>query len=320
MLEKCLILKLTVNNMKKRILIILLFILTTFLSGCYLKVEEDFFINELTKLTFTVGDEVKINDMVYDIDSKVLESKNGKVYANNPGEIVVTSPYGNFFIVVNEEDIILNVTANQLLEIGDTTTIQTQILPIDKNQNVIFESTDQNVLTVNDFGVVKALSEGIARVIVRSVEFDGVYNELTFVVLSDDEQYYESIVNNIIKDQNINIDYSNNSKILEGIINYNSSSLVGVSSYKIYGNSMYSSAFGSGIIYKMNTYYKDGSCIENTTSLINSENVKEFEYFVITNRHLVQQYNVAACSPASLLHYTSCKLRTRKMHCSQFNF
>ena len=256
-----------------------------------MKVEEDFFINELTKLTFTVGDEIKINDIQYDLESNVLISENGKVYANNPGEIVVTSPYGNFFIVVNEENIILNVNATQLLEIGATTKIETQILPRIKNQNVIFESTDKKILTVNDFGVVTALSKGVARVIVRSSEYENVYNELTFIVLSDDEQYYETIVNNIIKDQDISIDLNDNKKILEGIINYNSSSLVGISSYKIFGTSVYSSIFGSGIIYKMNTFYKDGSCIQNTTSLINSENVKEFEYFVITNRHLVHQYN-----------------------------
>jgi serine protease Do len=35
----------------------------------------------------------------------------------------------------------------------------------------------------------------------------------------------------------------------------------------------------------------DGSCTQNTTTLVNSENVKEFEYYVITNKHLVQQYN-----------------------------
>ena len=57
--------------------------------------------------------------------------------------------------------------------------------------------------------------------------------------MSDDEQYYETIVNNIIKDQDISIDLNDNKKILEGIINYNSSSLVGISSYKIFGTSVY---------------------------------------------------------------------------------
>ena len=72
MLEIYLKLKFKVYNMKKQILIILLFLLTIFVSGCYMKVEEDFFINELTKLTFTVGDEIKINDIQYDLESNVL--------------------------------------------------------------------------------------------------------------------------------------------------------------------------------------------------------------------------------------------------------
>ena len=87
-------LKLMVYNMKKRILIILLFLLTIFVSGCYMKVEEDFFINELTKLTFTVGDEIKITVNEQENWVSVIDHGRGVPFGTREdGENVLVSIY-----------------------------------------------------------------------------------------------------------------------------------------------------------------------------------------------------------------------------------
>ncbi len=277
--------------MKKNLILLLLIIVTTFITGCYVKVEEDFYINELTKLTLTVGETLNIKDVEYDTESNVLTTKNGIVYASEVGEIVVKSPYGDFFVIVKEENIVLNVSAKQLLEVGETTVIEALILPAYKSQEVTFTSSDENVIKVNEFGAVKGISDGVARVIVKSKEYNNVTSEITFVVMSKDEIYYEDIIENIIKDQEINVNTSNHTKVLEGIINYNSSSLVGISSYDYQFNKLVGSAFGAGIIYKMNIHYLDGTVKENATYLENTKNIKEFTYYVITNKHLVQSYD-----------------------------
>ena len=77
----------------------------------------------------------------------------------------------------------------------------------------------------------------------KSKEYNNVTNEITFVVMSKDEIYYEDIIENIIKDQEINVNTSNHTKVLEGIINYNSSSLVGISSYDYQFNKLVGSEF-----------------------------------------------------------------------------
>ena len=128
--------------MKKNLILLLLIIVTTFITGCYVKVEEDFYINELTKLTLTVGETLNIKKVEYDTESNVLTTKNGIVYASEVGEIVVKSPYGDFFVIVKEENIVLNVSAKQLLEVGESTVIETLILPAYKSQEVTFTSSD----------------------------------------------------------------------------------------------------------------------------------------------------------------------------------
>jgi len=277
--------------MKKILILTLLIIVTTFITGCYVKVEEDFYINELTKITLTVGDTLNIKNVEYDLESDILVTKGNRVFANKPGEIVVNSPYGDFFIVVKEEDIVLNVSANQLLEIGESTTIQTLIVPTNKSQEVTFESSNDKILTVNNQGVVKGITDGVATVFVKSTEYQGIEKEITFIVMSEDEKYYETVIENIIKDQEINIDSSNYNQILEGIINYNSASLVGISSKDYQFNKLVSSVFGAGIVYKMNIHYLDGTIKENSDMLDNMDNIKEFSYYVITNKHLVHNYD-----------------------------
>ena len=277
--------------MKKNLMLILLIVITVFITGCYVKVEEDFYMSEIQKINITVGEQLKFQNIEYDLESNILVENNGKVYASNPGEILIKINNIEYYLIVTEEEIVLNATSNQLLEVGQTTRIQTNILPANKSQNVIFESTDENIITVNKNGSVRAIANGVARVIIKSSDYENVTNELTFVVLSDDEKYYDSILNNIIKNENINIDLDSNTKVLEGVINYNSASLVGVSSYKYFMGNLVSSTFGAGIIYKMNTYYIDGTIKENTTMLEDSTNIKEFEYYVITNKHLIYNYD-----------------------------
>ena len=157
------------------------------------------------------------------------------------------------------------------------------VLPANKSQDVSFISSDENVIKVNDFGSVKAISDGVARVIVKSKEYEYVTNEITFIVMTEDEIYYEDIIENIIKNQEISVNTSDYRQIFEGIINYNSSSLIGVSSYKYQFNKLVSSVFGAGIIYKMNIHYLDGTVKENATFLDNSQDIKEFTYYVITD-------------------------------------
>lgn len=277
--------------MKKTLVTILLFFLILFSAGCYIKTDEKFYIDQPTPMVVTVGDKIQLNNIIYDLNDDKLISNDKGVYANKPGEIIVNSDSGKYFIIIKEEAVIINADANLMLSIGEKTKIITSILPSNKNQEVTFESTDSNVITVSLTGQVEAIDFGIARVIIKSKEDENVSKELTFYVADENDKYYEAIINTIVNSTNTNIDLTDKMGVFKPLIEYNSLSIIGVNSYDLYGNKVLDSIYGCGVVYKTNIHYTDGTVKEDVKLLSNEQNIKEFEYYVITNRHLVAKFN-----------------------------
>lgn len=275
--------------MKKILFFLLLLTLIIFGSGCYNSNEGDLYINQIPILKVNVGDPISLKNIDYDENTNILEEKFNSVFAKTPGEIIVNSPKGKYHIVVLGGEPEITATAKQSLTINEQTQIQTVVYPLLSEQTVSFSSTDTNVITVNNNGVVTAVSEGVARVIIESTSLN-VTKELTFIVIGEDELYYSTIINTIINNS-VDDDNTLTSGLLNGVYNYNISSLIGVSSYYDRNSGISSPVFGSGIIYKMNIHYLDGEIKENVTTITAENNIKEFEYYVITNRHLVYNAN-----------------------------
>lgn len=275
--------------MKKVLYTMFIIFLMIFSIGCYkYEEEEKLAIDQEQILVVEVGEQIPLTNVTYDYSDKTIIRYFGGIFANEPGEIIVNSSEGKYYIIVKEEETILSVSAKQLLSVGDTTRIQSLITPVNNDQTVIYEVSDDSVLSINNKGVVTALNCGVCRVNIISNKYN-ISKELTFFVLEDDEEYYEPLINMIVSENENSVNGYNG--LLEGIINYNKSSLVGVSTYYSYNNSIFDKDFGSGIIYKMNINYSDGSKKENVTTITNENNIKEFEYFVITNRHLLTNKN-----------------------------
>ncbi len=277
--------------MKKILIFLMLIVLSIFNIGCYIENKDVFFIDEVKSLIITVGEELNFENIKYDLSSDILITTDNKVYGNIPGNIIIDTSNGKIFVTVQEEEIIINVNCKQLISIGESVYIEHVILPNYKNQSVKYKSTDEKILSVDEYGKVTGLSSGLARVVVTSEEYK-VSKDFSIVVMNEDEKYYESLFKNIIDSNTIDIDFNNNSKILEGIINYNISSLVGISSYEILNNSVTNNVFGSGIIYKMNTHFSDGTVKQNTTFIDTENEIEFFEYYVITSKYLVFSKNI----------------------------
>lgn len=275
--------------MKKPFVIILLLFIMLTSVGCYSSNDPKLEINQIESLTFEIGDEIPLTNVYCKNETDIIAQYKDKIYAYKVGEVVVKSDQGKFYITIKESDPVLSVQSKQLLSVGEETVIQSIIVPTTKNQKVTYKSSDEDIIKVTDDGIVKAISSGVARVEVISEQYN-LIKELTYVVLDSDEVYYEVIVNTILNQNNINLGEDYN-KILEGIINYNTMSLVGVSSYSYFNNEFLNEDFGSGIIYKMNINYLNGSKKLDVKTIQNEQNIKNFEYYVITNRHLILNKN-----------------------------
>ena len=273
--------------MKKLLILFLIFSLMIFGYGCTIEYKYDFTISQVETYVCTVGDKLPFSNVKFDNESNVILDSPLGVFAVEVGEVYVECTQGKFHVIV-KEDISLNVKTNQLLHVGEETNIIANVLPLEKNQAVAFTSYDTSIITVSDSGKVEAISEGITRVKVYSSLYD-IEKEITFIVMEEDEKYYETIIDLIINSKELTLE-KDFDEIIKGVIECNNSSLIGVTTYVLERNRVVESDFGSGIIYKMNVIYKDGTVVtdvKEASEIMNLENIKTFEYYVITNRHII---------------------------------
>ena len=272
--------------MKRKLIFILLLLCILFCNGCSLFLNKNFEIDQVQSYVVEIGDTLPFTNIQFDESKHILEHTALGVYATNIGEIIIKTDQGNYYVIVKAESPKIHANCNQLLLVGDQETIVASISPASYTLPLSYKSLDDSIVKVDENGVVTGVSEGVTRVIVSN-SFLNIETELTFFVLSEDEKQYEAIVNLIINNNELVLDNSFNG-LIQGIMQKNTMSLIGVSTYELKKNKLVESDFGSGIIYKMNIYYSDGKIEENVTDISNKTDIKKFEYYVITNRHLIQ--------------------------------
>lgn len=274
--------------MKKVVITILLLFLIIFTCGCTIDFHKDLTIEQAEPYVCGVGDVLPFRSVKFNEDTEVLKVTAVGVYALSPGDILIETEQGYYHIIVREPEICFEYQTEQLLTVGDETDILVNVLPLDKKQDVTFKSMDTSIVTVDENGKVNAVNDGITRIKVTS-DLYNIEKEITFIVFKEDEKYYEGIIDIIINNKEIILD-SSFDNVISGVINSNMSSLVGVSTYVINKNRVEESDFGSGVIYKANAVYKDGTIvndIQDPSKIDNIGELKHFEYFVITNRHII---------------------------------
>lgn len=273
--------------MKKLLLMFLTLIFIIFFTGCDIEFHYNLNIEQEEPYVCEIGDVLPFSNVKFDESTNVIKETALGIYAFEPGEIYIECTQGKYYIIVKEPNISIEYQTEQLLTIGEETDILVSVEPSDKNQTVSFKSMDNNIVTVTEDGKVTAINDGITRIKIISDEYN-LEEELTFIVLKEDEKYYEKIVDVIINNKDIILDNGFQS-ILQGVVNTNMSSLVGVSTYVYERNKVKESDFGSGIIYKMNVICNDGNVIKDVKDIneIDVSKIKSFEYYVITNRHII---------------------------------
>ena len=267
--------------MKKTIYLFFVLILMFLLCGCYTKVEEEFSVEEIKMVEMKVNEKLNFTNINYEYNTCIIKSDEDGVYVTTPGEMLISSDEGKYYIVVKEEQKSITATADNLILIGDTSQINVIVNPEGSNQNVSYLSTDDNVVRVDENGLVSGISSGIARVIISSNNYLDITTELTFVVIDEEEEYYEPIIENIVKNEDIYVGEDITSLRLNNVIQTSSKSLVSITSYHNVGSSK-SVYYSCGMIYKMNIHYVDGTVKEDVKEYLDEKGIKKFEYYVLT--------------------------------------
>lgn len=281
--------------MKKGFIIILI-IYISLLSGCgSYKDSLQIFYDEVTTLNIgeslslssTVNNEevtwISDNQEVINVEENLLTAKKAgfaNVSATVNDEVVLTKTF-----VVKDEAINIVIEGESNIKVGENIRLNATVNPILIDQRVTWDSSDPQVATVDDDGNVRAINKGITIITATSVASPQVMQTKVINVTDDEEDIEIDKLIFEFKEQNKEIDLLAYKRLFEPIIANASSSVVGVSNYI---NSSTPTNIGSGVIYKRNAILKNGDIVND--DLINLDDIEEYEYWVITNRHVIANH------------------------------
>jgi S1-C subfamily serine protease len=287
----------------KKIVTVFLFTLLLFVSGCQLT-NTGSFINESDEIIYleidesitlmtTINDktiywEVETPDLVIINEEKLTTIDDGLAYIV-AREASTNKIIKKLAIVIAPSKPKLIIKGIQTITIGETVPFEAEITPSDYDQSVIWSTSEPEIATIDEQGVVTGVKAGITRVIARSSKNESLVQEMNILV---QKEFIEDSINNQIKEATETIDMESLSTVFSPIITKGLASLIGVSTYNLNDyNEEIIVATASGVIYKRNIVLKtDEEIAYNQT--IPTKDIKHYQYYVMTNRHVIQNSKI----------------------------
>ena len=141
-----------------------------------------------------------------------------------------------------------------------------QTTPINASQAIIWSTSNSEIATVSNLGVVKFHQVGTVEIIATSAVDDAVFGKITVDVTDP-------------------VKNSDEEEAIISLIEETKNSVLGVANYQYNErNVLVKSSIGSGFVYDVWGYLKDGTITYN----LEDSNVVNYGYFLITNRHVVE--------------------------------
>lgn len=234
----------------------------------------------------------------------LLVDESGNVTGISKGlaSVVATSKensslYGRFSIKVEEKPIEYTDEAPEQITLqGDKEAVTRtkayysfETTPFNASQEVGYISNNEDVATVDNFGIVTFKEAGTVIITVYSKKNENINASITVNVTEDlRDDSYETQVKKVIAETK--------------------NAILGVSNY-VYNtnNVLVFTSFGSGFVYRTTGVLEDGTL----TADITDEKIVTYEYYLITNRHVVKDSDAIKIYihmiddevPATVVHY-----------------
>lgn len=141
-----------------------------------------------------------------------------------------------------------------------------QTTPINASQAIVWSTSNSEIATVSNLGVVKFHQVGTVEIIATSAVDDAVFGKITVGVTDP-------------------VKNSDEEEAIISLIEETKNSVLGVANYQYNErNVLVKSSIGSGFVYDVWGYLEDGTITYN----LEDSNVVNYGYFLITNRHVVE--------------------------------
>lgn len=182
-----------------------------------------------------------------------------------------------YTFLVKSEPKDISIVGTNYMCIGETYTFEAFINPSSADNDVIWSSNDESVLSIDESGNATAKKCGLVTITATSKTHNKVYGTQYVLVDKPAAVTYET--------ENVNVDLNNIYEVVDIISKKTESSVLVVTGYKVSNDKKEEASVGCGIIYKRVAHLKDGTTVENGE--INMKEVENIDYYVVTNRHVV---------------------------------
>lgn len=295
---------------KNKLFIVLLFIFAIFMTGC-LNTEKFTIGTDYIEKTMYVGDKSKFSTNKSTLETgETVEWKTGDasiatvddtgyVIAIASGDTVISATLGNYTCLIKlhvvDKDESLNVsieiTGQQTVVINETIKLSAKISKESFNQNVTWISSDINIASVSNDGVVKGVLPGVVTISAISVVNDKIKKDIVILVRTGSG--IQDIIYNYI---------NQNTYITKGEYDLTSLSNKTIELVKKVEKS---------VIGVTNQYIKNG--VQNTgTGTAGIYKVEEinngYKYTAFTNHHVIENYTKLQVYLGDVDEYIDCSV------------
>lgn len=282
------------------LMLLLLISMSLVLCGCIDNNDDNKIIVGENFLTINLEEEISLPIMIN--DEKVHYSSNNDNINIDENNIIgvkegttIVYGYNESNKLIREYVIKINDTLSHIEIIGvnylkpkETYQFSAKITPSTLSQEVIWSSSNENIAIVDENGFVEAIDEGLVTISATS-KYHSQYKDEMLVLVAK-----ETITSSTDSFEETTETTTINANSLESLfyplIEEASSYVIGVNNYmlnRFNQEALY--AIGSGIIYKRQVILNNGE-ISNDENISRNE-IKYYRYYVVTNKHVVQNNN-----------------------------
>ncbi|MGD9886946.1 MAG: Ig-like domain-containing protein [Bacilli bacterium] len=238
-------------------------------------------VDETIKLNYTLIPETASTSVIWEIDNSNLASidANGRITGKAEGIVNVTittenqtkSNYQVQILPRSGTPTEIIILGRNEIEINKSVQLIIKSLPMGSLNEVSWMSSNPEVATVTNDGLVVGLSEGTTLISAIST-LDNLVQD-TFAISVFDNSISQDLQQAIID-----------------VIAQTKSSILGVSNYVFDKTlSQYKkSSIGSGFVFETWFILKDGSTVYNLDEIVSFDEVDKYCYYLVTNKHVVE--------------------------------
>ena len=272
------------KNQKLLIRIAIILFMSLVLCACSGGDINSFYIKRIKEISINVGDTYKFdtnyessNTEVFIIEDSVGTAlKIGDAYISLIGEATPV-----YLVHITNNPKYINVEVKNILSVDEKVDIKTIVSPLTASQSVTYEISDESIVKIENNQLI-GLKEGYCDLTVFANADKNVKTEVAIIVENADEINYEDKIEyEIINEDTHSIDSSNIGSEINALVKNVEKAFIGIVQY----TSNEVSDFGGGVLYKRNAILNDGTIAEDVNVTNDFNNIKSFEYYVITTRN-----------------------------------